>query len=96
MKYTREEGKIYFAVGGGYNYLFRANSTGGYSHYIVSNKGDKEHNFIQSNSDPSFYWDVNFEVRNSTESEQQWFELCLKNNKLMPKPEFKENNYEIY
>jgi len=96
MKYTRKEGEIYFAVGSNCNYLFRSNSTTGYTHYIVIDKDGTHPNFIKYNSGPSFDWDAHFDVRDATELERQWFKLCLNANKLMPKPEFKENNYEIY
>jgi hypothetical protein len=95
MKYIREEGKIYFAKNNtenGYSYIFMSNAINGYSAYIAIN--ESSYSFTKSNSGSTYNWDGYFTVREATELERQWFELCLKENKLMPKPI--ENNYEIY
>jgi len=95
----RIEGKIYFAKHKddcSYDYIFKSNATNGYTAYIVLHEDGSDDNFAKINSGSSFIWDNDWDVRDATELERQWFELCYKKNKFMLKPELKEDNYEIY
>jgi hypothetical protein len=88
---------------------FKSKGTFG-SNWILQYKGIKNKHLLQKNciSKKSFYkecpsneyiWgnlDSIENLRLATKHERQWLDLCIKHNRFMPQPEFKQNIYELW
>ena len=75
--------------------------------WIINFNGIKDEYIVQNGSisDSNYYKDINMvwgnlnliqNLRLATKQEKQWLNLCIKHNKFMPKPEFKQEIYELW
>jgi hypothetical protein len=54
--------------------------------------------FCLGNFKKNFYTNISFDsaLRLATKQEKQWLDLCIKHNRFMPQPKFKQNIYELW